>query len=115
MLATRKTIRWAMMALAMAAAVLLAACSATPNLDTTNKRVYATELAVQGMLDQVDQYQQEGRFTDEEWATVQGQLERLRTAYEAMELTHILGEDPGADIATVHSVLLTLRQQMEGR
>lgn len=99
---------------ALLLAVLLAGCAAQPDLDTVNKRVYATELAVEGMLAQVDQYQQEGRFTDAEWAAVQDQLRRLREAYRAMEIAQSMGEDPGMNIATIHNILMVLRQYMVG-
>ncbi len=93
-------------------AMLLSAC-ATQDLDTTNKRVYATELAVEGMLAQIDQYQQEGRFDGQSWDDVQAQLRRLKNAYEAMEMAQAVGDDPGPNIATIHSVLIVLRGHLE--
>lgn len=100
------TLRWAAALMLLA---LVAGCMSQPALDTANKRAYATELAIEGMLDQIDQYEREGRFTDEEWAEITGHLERLRMVRQAMQNDLSLGRDPGANIATIHSILTLLR------
>lgn len=98
-------------------AVVLTAC-ATPELDTSAKRAYATELAVQQMLEQVDQYRcdrerraagEPGCFTPEQWADVFPRLRQLSIAYQGFQAARDQGESLGANIATVNQALRALR------
>lgn len=99
--------------LAMLLSLFLAACSTTPELDTANKRAYATELAVEGMLAQIDQYEREGRFTDDEWDGIVDLLQQLKVAHQAMHMALANGEDIGTNIAAVHTILVALRPYVE--
>ena len=95
-------------------AVMLSACATTQQLDTPNKRAYAAELAIQGALAQIDQYEsagphEHGQFTDSQWAAVKQHLRDLRDARTAMQAALGEGASIGANVATVYRILEALR------
>lgn len=98
---------------AVVLAVMLSACAAQ-QLDTPNKRAYAAELAIQGALAQIDQYESQGphehgQFTDTQWREIKQHLRELRDARAAVQVALQQGQPIGANVATVYQVLEALR------
>lgn len=107
-----KRVQYALILLLLA--TIAVACATAQQLDTPNKRAYAAELAIQGALAQIDQYEQNGphehgQFTDAQWREIKGHLRELRDARAAMQVA-LQGERPiGTDVATVYRLLEALR------
>jgi len=95
-------------AIILVMALLVGCASITPTLDTENKRVYAAELAVEQMLETVERYKSQGRYSDSEWAEIQDRLRTLKTVYVALD-----DGVPSADLETLYAALYALRVYAE--